>query len=728
MYSENALNVYQRLYFLGDETAPEETHDRVAKFMAQREETSEDERYYREQFVELLNAKVFRPNSPMFMNIGKHVSPQLSACFVGDLKDDLISILDFDRDAAIIYASGSGIGGQYGSLREKGAPLSGGGNSSGPISFLKKLEATAECVKSGGKSRRAAHIALMYADHPDIFDFVSLKSSDNRLRNVNLSVAVTDEFMYAVAAAAKWELRGVVDGEVKRIVGARELFAAIVENAAKTGDPGLFFLDRVNRDNTLPSLGRIVAANPCGEKPLHAYQSCALASINVGALCSGTYTLEHVVRIVTRFLDNSIDLSGYPTPNYQEVARLTRPIGVGLMGLADALVTERLPYASQAAREYAAKLAKAVTSGVISASCRLAESRGAFPLMEKNRDAVLQVISRLAPDEVSHAEKHGVRNSQWTTIAPTGSISISADCSAGMEPYFALTFDKRLSDTGEVWTFVNPMFEYAYSSEPWYRSAISQMQENGGSCQNVSCIPESVRSLFQCAHDIGWKDRVLMQAALQDGISDSISSTVNLPTGTTSDDIERIYLEAWSLGLKGITVYVDGSHENQPVAFGSASKEMLDQISRPVVLRGETVKVFTGHGSIYVTINKDNAGRVREVFTNSSKNGSLNSANLEALARVISISLQHGVPLEKLVSTMIGINDGTSQWARIDDGKDRPVMITSIPDAVAKVLDRHCGSKHNYADTSKRCAVCGGQVQFLEGCETCVLCGESKCA
>ncbi|MBI9085467.1 MAG: adenosylcobalamin-dependent ribonucleoside-diphosphate reductase [Desulfobacterales bacterium] len=764
--SENAQNVYKRLYYSSNhqENNPTQVHRRVAAFAAtggpffrQGKVLSRDDDSLRREFFNLMENGEFRPNTPTLMNAGVVPFPQTSACFVGALADSLEAIFDFDRDAGFIYAQGSGLGGNYGLLREKDAALSTGGASSGPFAFMKKLAATAEAVKSGGRSRRAAHIAMMFDNHPDIEEFIELKNGqDKTFSSMNLSVAVSDAFMDAVRKDATWDLIGVKDGKVKKTISARGLFDKIVANAHKCGDPGLWFIGRANQDNTLKAMGRITSTNPCGEQALLPRQACGLGAINVSKFVKTVGVGEEgfdwaafskATASATVFLDACIDISGYPTQAYKDVAVATRPIGLGIMGFADALLLMGIPYAHKRARKFGHDLAKTLTRKAIETSMTIARSKGPFPLFESNKESVFEVVSRILMGEpgiellMENLKTHGIRNSQWTTIAPTGSTSIACDCSQGMEPLFAVSYDKHLSDTGETWSFVHPLFKQWYEKEDWYESAVKLISENHGSCRGIDIIPTNVRDLWECAHDIDWKDRISMQAMLQDGISNSISSTINLPSDATPDTIASIYTIAWKSGCKGLTVYRDQSLDGQPVTFGAPADAKdatpADPAEMPVLLKrriGMTHEMKTGHGKCYFTINLNTAGEPVEVFTNGAKNGSVNAANLEAIGRLVSLALQSGTPIEKVARTLENINDGTCVWERLDgdDPKDRPVQITSIPDALGKILRRfYCLSRAKPPAAMPgasvgQCGICGSELYMHDGCEFCPECG-SKC-
>lgn len=601
-------------------------------------------------------------------------------------------------------------------------------------------------------------MAMMSDTHPDLETFIKLKDGvDQTYSSMNLSVAASDKFMEAVMNGEKWDLIGVNDKEVKSTLNAEEIFDKIINNAYKCGDPGIWFIDKANSDNTLKNIGDIVTTNPCGEQCLLPHQACSLGSINLnkclsyddkGEIYFDYYKLMQITKIVTRFLDNCIDISGYPTPDYERMAKETRPMGLGFMGLADIFLKLGIPYNSNDASDLGRRISLTMTSSSIQYSIELSKIRGSFKEYESNKDHIKRVIEKFINKNdkkhydslMSNLDSYGIRNSQWTTIAPTGSTSLSCDCSQGMEPLFGLCYEKTLSDTNEVMTFVHGLFEEKYKDEPWYEDSVPLIAGNNGSCHSINIIPEEVRELWVCAHDIKWEDRIDMQSALQSGISNSISSTINLPQDISKEVIKDIYFYAWKMGCKGITIYRDKSLDFQPVTFGKKeSQEVLAIPSEKKVKKrryGSTHEVKTGHGTVYFTINSDEDGNPIEVFTSGAKNGSVNAANLEALGRLFSIALQNGTPMEKLAKTIENINDGTIAWDKIDENDKKPVSITSIPDALGKILRRFYVKENienvftidSYPFESKeeKCEICKSPVFKHDGCIFCPQCG-SKC-
>jgi len=868
-YSENAINVFKKLYFKRDkndnlvENHPDEVFTRVANIVSSAHGENNE---LQNKFYIMMQSGKFRPCTPCLMNTGVKKNPQTAACFVGDLCDDLISIFSFDKESGIIFSKGSGVGANFGVLREMDAPLSSGGCSSGPLSFLKKWAATAEAVKSGGNSRRAAELSMFFDTHPDLLEFITIKTNEDQkeLRSMNLSVAISNTFMEAVQNDEMWELIGVVDKKVKSTHKARDIFNLIADNAYKTGDPGIWYIDHANLDNGLQrQYGRVISTNPCFSKdtlittskgafpiidlvgkkvtifdgenwvetdsfrktgvdqkllriyindsfhidvtPYHTMyfnkgirhikagnieigdvlysnltenaivtniellqdkhdvycctiptthkvltasgiitgncgeisglpsSACALASINLTKFVKGNGfdfdLFKENVKYGTYFLDFMIDISGYPADSYKLMAQNTRPLGLGIMGLADMLCLLDIPYDSEEAYKLCGDITLTMTQTAIKTSVELAEKYGSFKDF-KNNESEMAAVSNNFGINLQTPQK--LRNSQWTTIAPTGTISISADCSPGMEPLFGITYTKNISDSDEKWIFVNPVFENKYKNEFWYKEAIEKIEKNRGSCQGIKCVPEKVQKVWKVAHDIHWKDRIEMQSYLQRGISNSISSTANLSNSATVDEIKEIYMLAWKKGLKGITVYRDGSKIDQPVEF---SKEIIKEVieERPKVREGKTHEVFTGHGKIYVTVNHDINGKVLEIFTNGGKNGGVSAANLEAIARLASLALQQGVSVDDIAHTLLGISDGTVSWDKLSIGDVKATQITSIPDAIAQILHRFYVKPDGVTEVETikledeiRCPDCGGFATLSEGCIFCPRCG-SKC-
>lgn len=477
----------------------------------------------------------------------------------------------------------------------------------------------------------------------------------------------------------------------------------------------------------------------CGEQPLVPYTSCNLSSINVHKFCTSAgefkynelYTTAYEVAVL---MDNLIDNMDFPDERFKKNVLKYRPMGVGIMGLSDALYELGLAYDSKDGQEFAEEVMKTVTTACLEASSDLAKDKGTFTDYDKVRDDVLEIVSSLIDDDkvIEKIKKYGLRNCQHTTIAPTGSIALSCDCSYGMEPSFGLVFTKTLVESGDSYTLVNPIFKRKYENETWYTSEIiEKIIQNGGSLKGIRGIPKEVRDVFVVAHDIKAKDRIDMQAVLQKHVSTAISSTTNLPTTATRDEVSELYRYAYQKGLKGITIYRDGSKKTQPITFTNKEKTVVaSNFDRPSKLQANVHIIETGNGKMYVTVSTHN-GRAVEIFLSMGKSGQLFNTFCEALGRTVSIALQHGTPLEAIIKTLEGINSDRPTWFRFEETDKKPSQILSIPDAIAQLLERYykAGEKDVELDTNgELCQKCGRYtVVMIEGCSTCTACGESKC-
>ncbi|MEJ5284175.1 MAG: adenosylcobalamin-dependent ribonucleoside-diphosphate reductase [Brevinematia bacterium] len=806
-FSENAIFILEKFYFKKDkngnllEKTPEELFERVSDFVVSAEKNEELKKKYKKIFFNLMMEQKFMFSSPTLFNAGSDF-PISSSCFVGGLSDDMKGIMKAAMDTAITFKAGAGMGLNFGKLRPKGAPVGRGGTSSGPVSFMNLFNEVGETVKSGGV-RRAAFMAMMDVNHPDIEDFIVSKDFIARLKkeyniniddgfieqvmseisttasnyisdqnvmsyvmseirkklfeplsNMNISVAITDEFMKAVEKddyfSLKWENK-----EYKKIK-AKELFSQIALSAWRTADPGVWFIDRANEYDTVPSLGKINSTNPCGEQSLHDYTSCNLGSINLLKFVkeNGDFDFEdfkNTVRYAVRGLDYVIDVAAFPTEDFEVNTKKIRPIGLGFTGLSESLYKMKLAYNSKEGISFAEEVSKIMTQTAILESIELAKEKGSFPLFEENKKALINVVikyfDKTEQNEIKNLiEQYGIRNSNWTTLAPTGTISLILDAyTYSLEPQFSLAYNKNLIDGGSL-TYVDPEFQKAIKND---KNLISKVIENGGSCQNIKEIPEEIRKVFVVAHDLNYKDRIKMQSAIQKYISNSISSTINLPNEVKPEEIEEIYLTAWKAGLKGVTIYRDGCKHFQPMTTIKKKEETPKQCKkwdRPKSLSGEIVKTKTGSGTLYTSIGFDESGQPIEIFINISKHGSEVSAFSEALGRVISIALQGGIPVSRIAETLVGITGESATW---DNGR----LIKSIPDAVGKILRDYAEKlekklnepvlfkniekveKSNELpepgkeiDGAMICPHCGEKALIkTEDCYSCLYCGYSKC-
>ncbi|MFH0941748.1 MAG: vitamin B12-dependent ribonucleotide reductase [Chloroflexota bacterium] len=731
--TENARQVLERRYLKKDKQGnvietPLELFRRVAAAIAEAERVynpKADTVAREAEFYQLMASFKFLPNSPTLMNAGRELG-QLSACFVLPVEDSMESIFDAVKYTALIHKSGGGTGFSFSRLRPARDRVgSTGGVASGPVSFMRAFDTATDVIKQGGM-RRGANMAILSVDHPDILDFIKAKSNPNVLTNFNLLVAVTDAFMEAVKAGTEYQLINPRTKEVTGKLDAREVFKQIVDGAWATGDPGVVFIDRINQANPTPRLGRIESTNPCGEQPLLPYESCNLGSINLARMVtcvSGRAEIDYdelarVVRVAVRFLDNVIDVNRFPLPQIEERTKQTRKIGLGVMGFADALVQLGVPYDSEAGIAAASEVMALINREALKASQALAAERGVFPAFE---GSVFDVRGGKP-----------LRNASRTTIAPTGTLSLIAGCSSGIEPLFALSYTRNILD-GTRMVEVNPYFEAAARAGGFYSEEMMAALASGKHLSEIKGVPEEAKRRFVTAHEISPEWHVKIQAAFQKHTDNAVSKTVNFPREATPEDVARVYDLAYEAGLKGITVYRDGSREGQVLTTGKAEAEKkvdagLTPRKRPKVTSGVTERVTTGCGYIYVTVNSDERG-IFEVFSTLGKSGGCASAQLESLSRLISLALRAGIDTASIVRQLRGIRCPSIAW---EEGKS----ILSCADAIASVLERHTtgydgkprledyGLAKNLAG---QCPECGNLLTYQEGCFICQGCGYTKC-
>ncbi|TYP98998.1 ribonucleoside-diphosphate reductase class II [Tenacibaculum adriaticum] len=554
--TENAIQILEDRYLLKDnegslvETA-EELFKRVATFVASAEK--KDQKIWEARFYKLMSTLVFLPNSPTLMNAGV-TNGQLSACFVLPVEDRLEAIFSTLKDAALIHQSGGGTGFNFSKLRPKDDIISSsGGTSSGPIAFMKIYDAATENVKQGGK-RRGANMGILNINHPDIEAFINSKSDKKELQNFNLSVGITDDFMEAVKHNLNWELINPRTLKIEKIVKAKLLWDSIVKEAWKTGDPGLIFLDTINKSNPTPKLGKIESTNPCGEVPLLPYESCNLGSINLSFMLSKNgddleidwNKLAATIELAIRFLDNIITVNHYLLPKIKSIAQANRKIGLGVMGWAEMLIQLKIPYASQKAVHLGENVMQFIKEKSYEASRNLAKEKGVFPSWEN-----------------SIQNKILLRNATCNSIAPTGSISVIANTSYSIEPLFALAYKRTGILGGKNQIEVNKLFKAKMKELGFWNETFKRNVLKTGSIKEMKSIPETIRNCFETSLEIPWKYHLLHQKAFQKYTDNAVSKTVNLPEGTSAKDISEIYWTAWNYKLKGITVYRDGCREDQ---------------------------------------------------------------------------------------------------------------------------------------------------------------------
>ena len=758
--SKNAVTVLERRYLARNEASelietPEGMFRRVADAIAagdKKYDPDADTAALADKFYEIMTELLFMPNSPTLMNAGKPLG-QLSACFVLPVADSMPEIFEAVKNAALIHKSGGGTGFSFSRLRASGATVrSTGGVASGPISFMKVFNAATEAVKQGG-TRRGANMGILRVDHPDIVDFIQCKKDTSEITNFNISVGLTEKFMEAVERNEEYDLIDPRDKSVVARKNAREVFDLIVDMAWNNGEPGIVFLDRMNRDNVVREVaGEIESTNPCGEQPLLPYESCNLGSLNLARMLrekDGKYEIDYdllgeTVDTAIHFLDNVIEVNKYPLPQIEEMTLATRKIGLGVMGFADMLYRLGIPYNSEEGIQVANDVMGFINERAHAASIALAEKRGAFPLYEK---------STLA------AGGKPYRNATCTTIAPTGTISIICGASSGVEPLFALSFVRNVMDDDEL-PQVDPYFAEVAKREGFYSDALMRRIAKEGTLAHIDEVPEHVKRVFVTAHDISPKYHIRMQSAFQRHTDNAVSKTVNFRNEATREEVAEVFTLAYKLGCKGVTIYRDGSRSGQVLYVGDKKKDGAEAAPvvravtprpRPEITRGITEKVVIGCGNLYVTVNYDDEG-ICEVFANLGRAGGCPSQS-EAASRLISTALRSGMDVNAVIEQLKGIRCLSTVRQRATNPN---IKVLSCPDAIGKVLEKVAKIKaqedaermHSAvippiekepltdgcevmdgvpAEVGAPCPECGAQLEHEGGCVICRACGYSKC-
>ncbi|MFH0810685.1 MAG: vitamin B12-dependent ribonucleotide reductase [Pseudomonadota bacterium] len=721
--TDNARLVLDRRYLRKDDQGnptetPENMFRRVARAVASSERAyGGDENKVAEQFFEAMSQLVFMPNSPTLMNAGRDLG-QLAACFVLPVEDSIESIFEAIKHTAVIHKSGGGTGFSFSRIRPaKDQVQTTQGVSSGPVSFMTIFDVATETIKQGG-TRRGANMGMLRVDHPDIERFITVKTDEHKLNNFNISVAISDEFMRALEAGEDYPLLNPRTGGVASRVSAAKIFDLIVRSAWRSGEPGVIFIDSINRANPTPHLGSIEATNPCGEQPLLPYESCTLGSIDVGKLVRGGEVdwtrLGELVRLGVRFLDDVVDANIYPLEDIGRMSRGNRKIGLGLMGFADLLVRLAVPYDSEAAVRQAEELMGFIEQEATAASRDLGQERGNFPY-----------FSGSLHDQ--RGVKH-MRNATVTTIAPTGTISIIAGASSGIEPLFAVSYVRRVL-AGEELVEVHPYFRQQVEKQGLYSPELMRRIAESASIRHFEDLPADMRRVFVTAHDVSPEWHVRIQAAFQSHTDNAVSKTINFPGEATVEDVRGAYLLAYRQGCKGVTIYRDGSREEQVLSVRkkkSRPRVPVAPRSRPQVTEGTTQRMTTGCGNLYVTVNHDEEG-ICEVFAQMGKTGGCAASQIEAIGRLTSLALRSGMKTESIIKQISGIRCPAPAW-------NNSKLILSCADAIARVLSQHAGvNAHAPAAKSVSgrvmgsCMECGGPLVHEGGCMSCRECGFSRC-
>ena len=794
--TENALVVVEKRYLQKGKSG-EHVEDaqgmfrRVADALAQpdRNYGADDEQVTKtaQRFFEIMATLEYLPNSPTLMNAGTGAGT-LSACFVLPLADSMEGIMGAAHDAAMVQKFGGGTGFALSELRRKGAQIkTTHGKACGPVAVLKHLSSVSTLVTQGGK-RDGANMAVMDVHHPDILEFIDCKQVEGDIHNFNISVGVSDEFMQAVANGTTYPLKAPVDPsdpdsevEVVGHLDAGEVFGKIVQGAWRNGEPGMIFLDEVNRNSPVLHVGRITATNPCGEQPLLPNESCNLGSIDLSKFVTGNYAngvladgesskngtapqidwtrIGRTVRTAVHMLDNVIDANQYAVDPIRDMTFHTRKIGLGVMGFADMLIQLGIPYDSEKGIEIGRKMMRFIMEQADEASAELAKARGPYPAWHDG--------------EPKKRGETPMRNACRLTVAPTGTISMIAGCSSGIEPIFSLAFRKHNILEGQTLYYVDRNFERVARERGFYSEELMEYLSDGGSLLARKDVPDDVKQLFHVSADISPEYHVLMQAAFQATTDAGISKTINFPNSATIEDVENAYMLAWREKCKGITVYRAGSREKEVLTTGHDDSKSTDEAAadtgqtaipqyviereRPAKLSGTTRRVRTGRGNVFVTVNMSDDGRPFEVFATHGKAGGNDAAMAEAVSRMVSLSLRSAVDPKDVVKQLRGITDMPA-W-------DQGQLIRSVPDAIALVIDEVIAESKLQPDdagqltmlerpTAKElgmpsaqpvavmsppvrdmaailnasiCPDCQSTLAHEEGCVKCYVCGFSKC-
>ncbi len=713
--TNTAETVLARRYYLKDaDGVPIETWEtlcrRVADSVAQVDKEREEYESIRNKFFSMIYHMDFLPNSPCLMNAGTDLG-QLSACFVLPVDDSMDGIFTAIRNGALVHKTGGGTGYSFSRLRSKNASVrSTQGVASGPLSFAAVFDAATETIKQGGK-RRGANMGVLRIDHPDIMDFIRAKEDQDKFNNFNFSVAITDAFMKAVEEDSDFELIEPSNGNVAAEINAREVFDKIVDLAWHNGEPGVLFIDAANRANMTPQLGEFEATNPCGEQWLLPYESCNLGSINLANFIKDDAIdfdrLKTVVCDATMFLDNVIDCNRFPIPEIEEMTLKTRKIGLGIMGMHDMLIQLAIPYASEKGRQVCAEVMMFIRKIAEDCSVELAEEKGPFPAYD-----------------AEFSEYPARRNAALTSIQPTGTVSMIADCGSGCEPYYSIVMVKKVMD-GDRLILVNKYFEQIARSEGFYSEELMSRVADTGTVVGHDDIPAKWQEVFRTAQDISAEDHIQMQGILQqNGVDSSISKTINLPNDATREEVKTSYIMGYQQGCKGLTVYRDGSRDSQVLNTqekGESDKTAVvstnGQLKRnlPDTLDAKRYRLKDqDQKSVYIIVCFDAAEQPMEVFAKFPFDNRIDLKDKSTMwtttCRLVSLALRFNVPMDEIIKQL-----DRSSGHMLD-----------LPAQLSKLFKSFmAGTQHGFAST---CPECSGALVFEEGCETCHVCGYSKCS
>ena len=793
-FSENALKMMKKRYLVeqddGTQETPADMFLRVANDLAQQEKKyKKDEKFIDKiarDFLSIMSSKEYTPGGRTLTNAGSE-TPLVANCIVLPIHDSMESIFQTLKDAALLQQAGSGLGFDLSEMRPADFPTKKSrGKASGPVSFLKVYDAAFGTIKQQG--RHGANMAMMRVDHPDVLDFIGCKSQEGEIRNFNISVTVTDEFMEQLEQNPDKQWMCTFEGKRMKPhkvfrhpngsvfkaeetdITAKELFDILVEHAWLNGEPGIAFIDTINRTNPLPDMGPIQASNPCGEQFLHAYDNCNLGSLNLASFVKQKKVdlkrLRFATRTAVRLMDNVIDKFDFPVKEVTDLAQKNRRIGLGIMGFADMLYQLGVKYHSKQGLSTAEKIMGFINKEAYLMSQELAKEKGMFSNHPKSIFAKKKKVQHAKPQEWGLGKK--MRNAALTTVAPTGSISMMFDASSGIEPNFALAYIKQDKD-GQQYHYSNQHFKKALD-----RLKFSAKEQNKifkevvdkGTIQHLEYLPKAFRDTFVVAMDIPGLDHMKMQAAFQRNVDNSISKTVNFPNEATKEEIADTFVQAWKLGCKACTVYRDGSRVIQILNVGSGENiiapteapgkggkaltltvEQSKPRPRPEIMSGNTYRIKTGYGKLYVTVNNDEKGTPFEVFATIGKSGGFFQEQSEAICRLISLSLRSGVAVEEVMDDLKGIRGPMPVFT--DKG-----TVLSLPDALGKILEQHVTSTREVQEAISRpekqevlpfagsseekmemadfgfmpgCPDCGAQLLMQEGCISCKMCGFSRC-